>query len=57
LDPTKPESWVLKDTSSGCRALLSGFTSGMKIWLRVRVVGGKKTGKGPWSDPASITVP
>ncbi len=57
LDPTKPASWALCDTSSGCRATLTGFTSGSIVWIRVRAVGGKKTGKGPWSDAASITVP
>jgi len=25
--------------------------------VRARAVGGKKTGKGAWSDPATITVP
>jgi hypothetical protein len=57
LDPTKPDTWALKDTSSGCRTTLSGFTSGSKVWIRMCAVGGKSTGKGPWSDPATITVP
>ena len=57
LDPTKPETWALKDTSSGCRHTLTGFTSGAHVWIRVCAVGGKNTGKGSWSDAASITVP
>ena len=57
LDPTKPASWALCDSSSGCRATLTGFASGSIVWIRMRAVGGKKTGKGPWSDAASITVP
>jgi hypothetical protein len=57
LDPTHPETWALKDTSSGCRTTLTGFISGSHVWIRMQAVGGKKTGKGPWSDPASITVP
>lgn len=56
-DPTKPETWEHLDTSSGSRNTFVGQTSGMKIWVRARAVGGKKTGKGPWSDPATITVP
>jgi hypothetical protein len=56
-DPTKPDSWTLLDTSSGCRHVLSGLTSGAKTYLRCRAVGKRKTGKGPWSDIASITVP
>jgi hypothetical protein len=56
-DPNTESSWKLFDTSSGCRQTLTGLTSGTKIWVRVRAVGGKKTGKGPWSDPATITVP
>jgi hypothetical protein len=57
LDPTKPDSWTLIDSSSGCRHVLEGLTSGAKVYLRCRAVGKKKTGKGPWSDIASITVP
>jgi hypothetical protein len=57
LDPTKPETWAMKDTSPGCRHTLTDFTSGAKVWLRVCAVGGKNTGKGPWSDPAGVTVP
>ena len=56
-DPNTASSWKLLDTSPGCRHTLTDLTSGTKIWVRVRAVGGKKTGKGPWSDPATIVVP
>ena len=56
-DPTKEENWKHLDTSSGCRHTFTGLTTGQVIWVRARVVGKKKTGKGPWSDPATITVP
>lgn len=56
-DPTKPELWTLKDSSSGCRHVLTGLTSGQKIYVRMCAVGKKGTGDGPWSDIASITVP
>jgi len=57
LDPTKPDSWTLVDSSSGCRHVLTGMTSGVKAYHRCRGVGKKKTGKGPWNDITSITVP
>ena len=56
-DPTKEANWKHLDTSSGCRATFTGLPSGTTIWVRARGEGKKKTGKGPWSDPATITVP
>ena len=56
-DPTKPDTWEHLDTSSGTRTTFTGLVSGTKLWVRARAVGGKKTGKGAWSDPATITVP
>jgi len=56
-DPTKPETWTHLETSSGSRTTFNGLVSGTKLWVRARAVGGKKTGKGAWSDPAAITVP
>lgn len=55
--PTQSETWEYLDTSSGSRTTFTGLASATKIWVRARAVGGKKTGKGPWSDPATITVP
>jgi hypothetical protein len=56
-NPNDPSLWLLKDSSSGCRHVLTGLTSGQKIYIRMCAVGKKKTGDGPWSDIASITVP
>jgi hypothetical protein len=56
-DPNHPELWTLKDSSGGCRHVLKGFPSGLKVYVRARGIGKKNTGNGPWSDIASITVP
>jgi len=56
-DPTKPELWMLKYASPNPRHVLKALTSGQKIYHRMCGVGKKKTGDGPWSDIASITVP
>ncbi len=56
-DITKPEVILMLESSSGCRATLSGFTSGSHVWVQRRAVGGKKTGKGPWCAPSVVTVP
>lgn len=56
-DPNVPTGWSHLDTSPGSRTTFTGLTSGTKLWVRARAVGGKKTGKGAWSDPATITVP
>jgi hypothetical protein len=56
-DPNEPTGWSHLDTSPGTRTTFNGLTSGAKLWVRARAVGGKKTGKGAWSDPATITVP
>ena len=56
-DPTKEENWKHLGVSSGCRMTFSGLTTGAVIWIRARSVGKKNVGFGPWSDPATITVP
>lgn len=56
-DPTKEENFKHLDTSSGCRTTFTGQPSGSTMWIRGRVIGKKDTGKGAWSDPASIVVP
>ena len=55
VDPVTPSSWAFKQTSSRSSAELNSFTSGAKIWVRVRAIGA--AGAGPWSDPAAKTVP
>jgi hypothetical protein len=37
-------------------ATIEGLTSGAKLWMRVRAVGAKND-TGPFSDPATKTVP
>jgi hypothetical protein len=56
-DITKPDVIVMLESSSGCRTVLGGFTSGAHVWVKRRAVGGKKTGKGPWCNPSVVTVP
>src|SRR5262245_43710246 len=56
LDPVTGTSWVLREVSNISSLLVGGFTSGAKMWLRVRAVGADNE-RGPWSDPAAKTVP
>jgi hypothetical protein len=55
LDPITPTSWIYKGTVTKAKATVNSFTSGAKIWLRVRGIGA--AGPGPWSEPAVKTVP
>ena len=55
-DPVTPASWTYKDVSASSATSLNSFTSGAKMWVRVRAVGAENN-KGPWSDPAAKTVP
>jgi hypothetical protein len=54
-DPMTPASWIFKGTVTKSKATVNSFTSGAKVWLRVRGIGA--AGPGPWSDPAGKTVP
>lgn len=54
-DPITSTSWVAKGSVTKSKAVLSGLTSGQKMWVRVRAVG--SAGPGPWSDPATKVVP
>ena len=56
VDPITPDSWVHKMTAGRTDAVVNNFTSGTKQWLRVRAIGANNQA-GPWSDPASKTVP
>jgi hypothetical protein len=53
--PDPIATWTPKTTVTKTRAQVNSFTSGDRIWLRVRAVG--PGGEGPWSDPAVKTVP
>jgi hypothetical protein len=55
IDPPTSSSWVLKGSSKTTKLSVNTFTSGQRIWLRVRAIGA--AGDGPWSDPAVQTVP
>ena len=48
-------SFVTADTLTNSKTTLTGFTSGARIWVRVRAI--NSAGKGPWSDPAVKIVP
>lgn len=56
VDPVTATSWAFKDVSNISTITLTGLTSGSKIWVRVRAIGAGNH-KGPWSDPATKTVP
>ena len=54
VDPLAgPYATVAQPTAS--KVMLTGLTSGGRVWVRVRGVGPK--GAGPWSDPATKIVP
>ena len=55
VDPVSASSWTYKTTAPRSSGTLTGFTSGAKIWVKVRAIGA--AGPGPWSDPATKTVP
>src|SRR5262245_14617759 len=56
VDPVTLTSWAHKENSATASLRVISFTSGTKMWLRVRAVGADNV-KGPWSDPAAKTVP
>ena len=56
VDPVTPSSWAFRDVSTKSTIHLNTFTSGAKMWVRVRAIGADNN-KGPWSDPAAKTVP
>ena len=56
VDPVTGSSWTFKDVSIKSTIHLNTFTSGSKMWVRVRAIGADNN-KGPWSDPAAKTVP
>ena len=56
LDPVTPTSYAFKKSASRSSETVNGFTSGAKMWMKVRAIGaGSETG--PFSDPATKTVP
>ena len=47
--------WAAQPSVTKSKFALTGFTSGARIWVRVRGIG--PAGAGPYSDPATIIVP
>ncbi len=54
-NPNDPASWVDRDSTTRSSGTLSGLPSGSRQWVRIRAIG--PLGPGPWSDPATKTVP
>jgi hypothetical protein len=55
-EPLSATSWAFKMSATKSTARLEGLTSGAKAWVRVRAIGADNK-PGPWSDPATKTVP
>jgi hypothetical protein len=47
--------WTQQPSVTKSKCTLGGFTSGARIWQRVRGIG--PSGPGDWSDPATLIVP
>ena len=54
-DPVTPTSWASKPTVTKSKTAITGLTSGVRMWARVRAVA--SAGPGAWSDPATKIVP
>lgn len=54
-NPNEPASWVDRDSITRSSGTIAGLPSGSRQWMRVRALG--PLGPGPWSDPATKTVP
>ena len=55
-DPMSDTSWKFADTATKSSGTLKNLASGSKVWIRVRGKGADPE-PGPWSDPATKTVP
>ena len=54
-DPATNASWNSQPTVTKSRTAVTGLTSGVKMWARVRATA--SAGPGAWSDPATKIVP
>jgi hypothetical protein len=54
-DPVTTTSWTKLKSVTKSTAVITGLTSGSRIWTRVRAIGA--SGEGNWSDPATKIVP
>src|SRR5258706_6921742 len=55
-DPNVEANWTFKTSASASNGTLDCLTSGIKVWVRLRAIGGNNQ-KGPYSDPATKIVP
>jgi hypothetical protein len=55
VDPITDAGWKDAPPSSDRKTLLTGLTSGAKVWVQVRAIA--KDNLGPWSEPSNIIVP
>jgi hypothetical protein len=54
-DPVTSTSWVNRPSVTRSRVTLNSFTSGTRVWIRVRAIG--SAGHGNWSEPVIKMVP
>ena len=54
-DPAGSDTWSYRGTVTRAKTTINSFTSGARVWIRVRAIGA--AGPGPWSDPAAKRVP
>jgi hypothetical protein len=54
-EPVTATSWIGQGSVTKSKGVVTGLTSGVKMWARVRAVG--PGGTGAWSDPATKIVP
>jgi hypothetical protein len=54
-DPMTSTSFVAQPSVTKSKAVITGLTSGARMWVRVRAV--SAGGQGAWSDPATKIVP
>lgn len=57
LDPITPTGWRDVAPTSKSKKTISGLTSGVRVWVRVRAIAPKEANIGAWSDPSVKTVP
>jgi hypothetical protein len=56
VNPDVEANWSFKKSTSKSSDTLAGLTSGAKLWVRVRAIGGNDSA-GAYSDPATKVVP
>ena len=54
-DPMTPTSWSNLPGVTKSKGVVTGLTSGARVWLRVRAI--NAAGQGAWSDPGTKIAP